>query len=107
MKVKKSGIEKSGQSAVTKSVISLAIEAYINENKCDLMQNSRLGEHFAQYATYQIRLFLFAGNDTTSSTMAYVYHLLSQHPEALRTLRMMCLGPIPNELHKYLKTNPL
>lgn len=87
MKANRSSIEKSRQSAAAKSVISLAIEAYINENEGNLMQKSRPDEHFAQYATYQIRLFLFAGNDTTSSTMVYVYHLLSQHPEALSTLR--------------------
>ncbi|KAF2746813.1 cytochrome P450 [Sporormia fimetaria CBS 119925] len=71
-----------------KSVIALAIEAYIDENKdSDLLQKDKLDEHFAQYASYQIRLFLFAGNDTTSSTIVYVYHLLSQHPEAMKKLR--------------------
>ncbi|EPE32645.1 Cytochrome P450 [Glarea lozoyensis ATCC 20868] len=76
------------QSNATKSVITLAIESYIQENKSnDLMQKPKLDSHFAKYATHQIRLFLFAGNDTTSSTIVYVYHLLSQHPEALKSLR--------------------
>jgi cytochrome P450 len=71
-----------------KSVVTLAIEAYMAENKeSDLVQRPKLEKHFAQYATYQIRLFLFAGNDTTSSTIVYVYHLLSQHPEALEKVR--------------------
>jgi len=71
-----------------KSVVTLAIEAYMAENKySDLMQRPKLEEHFARYATYQIRLFLFAGNDTTSSTIIYVYHLLSQHPETLKMVR--------------------
>jgi hypothetical protein len=71
-----------------KSVVTLAIEAYMAENKeSDLVQRPKLENHFAQYATYQIRLFLFAGNDTISSTIVYVYHLLSQHPEALEKVR--------------------
>ncbi|KAF1967992.1 putative cytochrome P450 [Bimuria novae-zelandiae CBS 107.79] len=71
-----------------RSVATLAIEAYLAENKDNgLPQNNRLNKDFARDATYQIRLFLFAGNDTTSSTIVYVYHLLSQHPEALKTMR--------------------
>lgn len=42
---------------------------------------------FKAYATAQVRLFLFAGHDTTSSTLCYCYHLLSSHPEAMATLR--------------------
>lgn len=71
-----------------RSVVTLAIEAYMAENKhTDLMKSPKLEEHFARYASYQIRLFLFAGNDTTSSTIVYVYHLLSLHPEVLEAMR--------------------
>lgn len=78
----------SGKRSGARSVVTLAIESYMAENKhSDLIHKPKLEEHFAQYATYQIRLFLFAGNDTTSSTIIYVYHLLSQHPEALKTIR--------------------
>lgn len=68
-----------------RSVVTLAIKSYMAYS--NLMQNAKLEEHFARYATYQIRLFLFAGNDTTSSTIVYVHHLLSQHPEALERMR--------------------
>jgi hypothetical protein len=79
---------KSEKRRVAKSVVTLAIEAYVAENKnTDLIHKPKLEEYFARYATYQIRLFLFAGNDTTSSTMVFVYHLLSQHPEALNAIR--------------------
>jgi hypothetical protein len=77
-----------GKGRGARSVFTLAIDSYMAENKhSDLMQETKLEEHFAGYATYQIRLFLFAGNDTTSSTIVYVYHLLSQHPEALKRMR--------------------
>ncbi|PKY00379.1 putative cytochrome P450 [Aspergillus campestris IBT 28561] len=69
-----------------KSVISLALEAYRTSNDGDHDPN-HLDESFARYATHQIRLFLFAGNDTTSSTIVYIYHLLSQHPAILARLR--------------------
>jgi hypothetical protein len=73
-----------GQSTPTESVIALAIESYIQENKdTDLMEKPKLVEHFARHAIHQIRLFLFAGNDSTSSTIVYIFHLLSQNPKAL------------------------
>ncbi|KAF2875734.1 cytochrome P450 [Massariosphaeria phaeospora] len=79
---------KSVSSGRTKSVIALALEAYMAENASkDLARMTKLDDHFARYATYQIRLFLFAGNDTTSSSIIYAYHLLSQHPEILDELR--------------------
>ncbi|KAI9661098.1 MAG: hypothetical protein M1821_009425 [Bathelium mastoideum] len=82
------GNKSSANQKLAKSVIALAIEAYINENKHrDLMREPKLEEHFARYATYQIRLFLFAGNDTTSSSIVYVYYLLSKYPEVLVKLR--------------------
>jgi hypothetical protein len=78
----------SGKGHGARSVVTLAIESYMAENMHNnLMQKPKLEENFARYATYQIRLFLFAGNDTTSSTIVYVYHLLSQHPEALQRMR--------------------
>ncbi|RDL38626.1 uncharacterized protein BP5553_02966 [Venustampulla echinocandica] len=35
----------------------------------------------------QCKTFLFAGHDSSSSTICYVYHLLSKHPEVLSKLR--------------------
>ena len=67
-----------------KSVIALALEAYHEDN---LLKATKLDDHFAKYATYQIRTFLFAGNDTTSSSITYMYHLLSQHPGAVSRTR--------------------
>ena len=38
---------------------------------------------FTELVTSQIKLFIFAGHDTTSATAVYVYHLLSKHPSVL------------------------
>src|SRR5690242_8149482 len=76
----KVGNEAIGRAKSVKSVITLAIESYIDEIGYKT-QKLELDEHFTRYAIYQIRLFLFAGNDTTSSTIVYVFHLLSKHPD--------------------------
>ncbi len=67
-----------------KSVATLAIEDYMSQNKGD---TTHLDENFVRITSNQIRLFLFAGNDTTSSTMVYMFHFLSQNPHALAKLR--------------------
>ncbi|OOG00108.1 hypothetical protein ASPCADRAFT_39900 [Aspergillus carbonarius ITEM 5010] len=70
-----------------KSIITLALEAYLESKNEHISQATKLDDHFAEYVTYQVRLFLFAGTDTTASSIAYVYHLLAQHPEALARIR--------------------
>lgn len=71
-----------------KSVTTLALEAYMAETPdVDVLHNTKLDEAFAHYATCQIRLFLFAGTDTTASTIVYIYHMLARHPGWLRRLR--------------------
>lgn len=77
----------SQQHRKAKSVIALALEAYIATSDSRNTIQENLDEHFARYASYQIRLFLFAGNDTTSSTIVYVYYILSRHPEVVNKLR--------------------
>lgn len=94
----------------SKSVTTLALEGYIGANSSrDITSETKLDEHFAKYASHQIRLFLFAGNDTTSSTIVFVYHLLSKHPEALAKIREehdSVFGPISSEAATLLKQKP-
>lgn len=68
-----------------KSVMDLAIEADISAQSGAPSQ--RLDAAFLETAIHQIRLFLFAGNDTTSSTIVFAYHLLSKNPSILAQLR--------------------
>ncbi|KAL5333760.1 hypothetical protein BJX70DRAFT_380071 [Aspergillus crustosus] len=72
-----------------KSVIALqlALEVYLADNHENISKTDRMYDFLARYATYQICHFLFAGNDTTSSSVAFVYHMLATHPEALIHLR--------------------
>lgn len=72
-------VTESAASEPTKSVLSLVLRGYIKENP-----NARLvDDAFKAAATANIRLFLFAGHDTTSSTLLFCYYRLAKHPEAL------------------------
>jgi hypothetical protein len=54
----------------SKSVIALTLETYLKGGHH--RDNKVLDKTFAAYAKYQIRLFLFAGHDTTTSVLVYV-----------------------------------
>jgi len=71
------------------SITTLALDAYFRENKTkNVSTMEQLDDSFADILCNQIRLFLFAGNDTTSSTMSFTQHLLHKHPEVLSKLRL-------------------
>jgi cytochrome P450 len=73
-----------------KSVIALALEEYIapkHAEKKTALQSIHLDENFARIAANQIRLFIFAGNDTTATAIVYTYHMLSQHAAILAKVR--------------------
>ena len=65
-----------------KFIIDLALQSHL-ETSFD----SFASDSFIARATAQIKLFLFAGHDTTSATLCYAYRLLSTHPQALAALR--------------------
>lgn len=72
--------------AVTRSIIDIVIEDYMSENEV-ASRSDKLDPAFKKWAIVQIRLFLFAGHDSTATSLCYSYHLLSQHPEALERIR--------------------
>ncbi|KAI0854943.1 cytochrome P450 monooxygenase [Xylaria cubensis] len=78
------GRAKTDLKALSRSVISLAMDKYLE----DVGNDGELSkEAFKQVAKPQLRLFLYAGHDTTSSTLLYCFWLLSQHAEVLCKLR--------------------
>jgi len=67
-----------------KHVTDLALEAYYTEEKQGMASGQRIIDStFKRYATDQMKTFLFAGHDTTSSTICWCYHLLSKNREHL------------------------
>lgn len=71
-------------SSPSKSIISLAMEK-------ELVSPGSAGQMpqitFKKLVKPQLRMFLYAGHDTTSSTLLYCYLLLSRHPEVLAKVR--------------------
>ena len=68
-----------------KSVIDLVLQAYLTD--AGKQQLEKLDPNFRAFAIRQIRLFVFTGHDSTSSTICYAFHLLSQNPDALHLIR--------------------
>ncbi|KAL9117956.1 MAG: hypothetical protein Q9187_005502 [Circinaria calcarea] len=67
--------------------MDLALTAYLGEN---LEKNVAQGidKTFKKFAMSQIKLFLFSGHDTTSSSICYLFYVLSQNPSALNRIRI-------------------
>jgi len=63
-----------------KHAVDLALEAYYAEEKQGVaVAQKTIDSTFQRYATDQLKTFLFAGHDTTSSTICWCYHLLSKN----------------------------
>jgi len=76
-------IWRSNKPTGAKSVMDIAIEAYMKERKT----SEKLDPAFKKWAIVQIRLFLFAGHDSTAATIVYALHMLSKHPDTLSRIR--------------------
>jgi cytochrome P450 len=68
-------------SSSSKSVIDLALQEYLKSSK---QLPTKLDRDFRAFAIRQIRLFVFAGYDSTGSVICYCFHLLSKHPKVCR-----------------------
>lgn len=91
----------------SRSIISLVLRKIIKERK--QYQNRSLDNELRSIASAQLRLFLVAGHDTTSSTLIYAYHLLATHPETLSQIRKemdTILGEDTTGTPELLRANP-
>ncbi|THW59419.1 cytochrome P450 [Aureobasidium pullulans] len=61
---------------------------HLKENNVN--DTSKLDPRFKDAAIRNIKTFIFAGHDTSSSTICYAHYQLSQNPEALARLRQEC-----------------
>jgi cytochrome P450 len=75
--------------AFRRPAIDLAIDAYLlpDESNKELSAGSINREEFEQICIDQMKTFLFAGHDTSSSTLCYIYHMLNLHPDSLAKVR--------------------
>lgn len=62
-----------------KSIVDLALKAYLAESP----SATGIDKSFQNFAMPQMKLFIFAGHDTTSAGAIVTYQLLSQHENIL------------------------
>lgn len=65
-----------------RSVVDLALEAYQKEENSAKAKSGVMDAKFRKNSIDSIKTFIFAGHDTTSSTIACVFYLLHSHPDS-------------------------
>jgi hypothetical protein len=75
-----------GAKATRRPVIDLVVDEYLLPDKAQGKATS-VDDTFQQLAIDQMKTFLFAGHDTSSSTICYIYHLLNLNPALLAKVR--------------------
>lgn len=92
----------------SKCVIDLALTAYL-EGRGEEHMTQGMDGAFKALAMTQIKLFLFSGHDTTSSSICYILYLLSIHPtvlERIRTEHDQVFGSDLNQAPTAITENP-
>ena len=83
-------------SVPTKSIVSLALKTCLAKYNT----KKRVDDTFKMFAISQIKLFLFSGHDTTSSTICYIFYLLATNPLVLEQIpeeHVKVFGSVPAE----------
>ena len=94
--------------ARSKSVIDLALVAYLKDNP-NISSSGGIDSLFKEAAINQIKLFLLSGHETTSSTVSYILYLLSVYPAILSRLRAEdndILGPDHSQAATRISSDP-
>lgn len=69
----------------SKSIIDLVLTAYFQREGSKSTLD--LDKSFKKFTLSQIKLFLFSGHDTTSSTVCYLFYVLASKPAILKRVR--------------------
>ncbi|KAK8120716.1 cytochrome P450 [Apiospora kogelbergensis] len=69
-----------------KSLLDVALETHMGRGSTDSLQNN-VSAGFTKTLCSQMRMFFFAGYDSTASTMAYCCYTVWKYPEVLRKIR--------------------
>ena len=91
-----------------RTMLDLAVESYRSQTATSSTSTTGLDPEFKKHAITQIRVFVFAGHDTTSSAICYAIYLLQKHPETLARIRAehdTILGP-PSTTAQTIKADP-
>ena len=93
----------------SKPVIDLALDTYLLGQGLDEKTVRPMDDTFKTMSMNQVKLFLFAGHDTTSSTLCYIYYLLQKNPQIQEKLQAELDGVFGTDLTKtanIIKENP-
>jgi cytochrome P450 len=74
------------QTTTQKTVLQLAMKEYINDTQ-GAKSSKGSSSQFVEDVFGQVRLFLFAGHDTTACILAWAFHYLPKRPDVLEKLR--------------------
>jgi cytochrome P450 len=69
-----------------KTILNLALKSYVQDVQ-DVSARGNIPPEFLDKVVNNIKMFLFAGHDTTATTLAYSYFELYNHPAKLELLR--------------------
>ncbi|XXG98644.1 hypothetical protein Hte_004971 [Hypoxylon texense] len=69
-----------------KTIVALALKSYVNETQ-DYSARGNIPADFIDRIVKHIKIFMFAGHDTTATALAYIYYLLSKYPDKAAKLR--------------------
>lgn len=93
----------------SKTIIDLALKAYKSEDTAAGNNKGQMDAVFQKYARSQMKVFIFAGHDTTSTTICYSWLLLSRNPQAMAKIRAehdAVLGPDRDKAASTLSEKP-
>lgn len=91
----------------SKPIIDLAMDVYREEGSQQDMKT--INATFKEQALKHIKLFMFGGHDTTSSTICWVAYVLSLYPDISSRFRQECdqiFGPDPSQTAEKIKADP-
>ncbi|KAH8170864.1 cytochrome p450 domain-containing protein [Sarocladium implicatum] len=95
----------------SKTIVSLALRAYHKDNnRVSSSGKHRIDKDFLDATIEQIKIFLFAGHDTTSSTLCFALDQLHRHPEAMAKVQQehkTIFGPDASAAGQQLIENPI
>ena len=69
-----------------KSIINLASKAFLSDDKI-ASQHPKSDSSFKNLALSQVKLFLFSGHDTTSSSVCWLFYVLATYPKIRDRMR--------------------
>lgn len=90
-----------------KSIMDLVLTAYLSENVERKTHN--LDATFKEFTMSQIKLFLFSGHDTTSSTVCYIFYVLASYPTVLARVRAehtSVIGSDKSDVESVISSDP-